>query len=180
MGAGFETAPRLQHVVAGGTPFGGNRRRRVSNREHRLCVSGRAQGYQLPHRTGTQRHQQRLVDEALFLNRASAQHPPTECRHPPFRLPSPSLPTFLAPCRPHFQLQPVLRSLVLRKTILQLRTGFGRKSTRASSSPGSMGLCPTVAPATPFVQRPSFACRINQLPARKNWPWIPGPARLHR
>ena len=34
-----------------------------------------------------------------------------------------------------------------------------------------MGLCPTMAPSTPFVQRPSFACRINQLPARKNWPW---------
>ena len=33
-----------------------------------------------------------------------------------------------------------------------------------------MGLCPTMAPATPFVQRPSFARRINQLPARKNWP----------
>ena len=33
-----------------------------------------------------------------------------------------------------------------------------------------MGLCPTMAPSTPFVQRPSFACRINQLPARKNWP----------
>ena len=127
MGAGFETAPRLQHVVAGGTPFGGNRRRRVSNREHRLCVSGRAQGYQLPHGTGAQRHQQRLVDEALFLNRAPAQHPPTECRHPPFRLPSPSLPTLLAPCRPHFQLQPMLRSLVLRKTFLQRYAGFGRK-----------------------------------------------------
>ena len=37
-----------------------------------------------------------------------------------------------------------------------------------------MGLCPTMAPSTPFVQRPSSACRINQLPARKNWPW--GPA----
>ena len=36
-----------------------------------------------------------------------------------------------------------------------------------------MGLCPTMAPSTPFVQRPSFACRINQLPARKNWPWDP-------
>ena len=34
-----------------------------------------------------------------------------------------------------------------------------------------MGLCPTMAPSTPFVQRPSFDCRINQLPARKNWPW---------
>ena len=34
-----------------------------------------------------------------------------------------------------------------------------------------MGLCPTMAPSTPFVQRPSFACRINQLPARENWPW---------
>ena len=34
-----------------------------------------------------------------------------------------------------------------------------------------MGLCPTMEPSTPFVQRPSFACRINQLPARKNWPW---------
>ena len=33
-----------------------------------------------------------------------------------------------------------------------------------------MGLCPTMAPSTPFVQRPSFDCRINQLPARKNWP----------
>ena len=33
-----------------------------------------------------------------------------------------------------------------------------------------MGLCPTMAPSTPFVQRPSFACRINQLPARENWP----------
>ena len=33
-----------------------------------------------------------------------------------------------------------------------------------------MGLCPTMAPSTPFFQRPSFACRINQLPARKNWP----------
>ena len=33
-----------------------------------------------------------------------------------------------------------------------------------------MGLCPTMEPSTPFVQRPSFACRINQLPARKNWP----------
>ena len=36
-----------------------------------------------------------------------------------------------------------------------------------------MGLCPTMEPSTPFVQRPSFACRINQLPARKNWPWLP-------
>ena len=72
------------------------------------CVSpAEPRGYQLPHGTGTQRHRQRLVDEALFLNRASAQHPPTECRHPPFRLPSPSLPALLAPCRPHFQLQPV-------------------------------------------------------------------------
>ena len=35
-----------------------------------------------------------------------------------------------------------------------------------------MGLCPTMAPSTPFVQRPSSACRINQLPARKNWPWV--------
>ena len=35
-----------------------------------------------------------------------------------------------------------------------------------------MGLCPTMAPSTPFVQRPSFACRINQLPARENWPWL--------
>ena len=34
-----------------------------------------------------------------------------------------------------------------------------------------MGLCPTMEPSTPFVQRPSFACHINQLPARKNWPW---------
>ena len=34
-----------------------------------------------------------------------------------------------------------------------------------------MGLCPTMEPSTPFVQRPSFARRINQLPARKNWPW---------
>ena len=34
-----------------------------------------------------------------------------------------------------------------------------------------MGLCPTMAPSTPFVQRPSFACRINQLPARENWPY---------
>ena len=33
-----------------------------------------------------------------------------------------------------------------------------------------MGLCPTMAPSAPFVQRPSSACRINQLPARKNWP----------
>ena len=33
-----------------------------------------------------------------------------------------------------------------------------------------MGLCPTMEPSTPFVQRPSFARRINQLPARKNWP----------
>ena len=33
-----------------------------------------------------------------------------------------------------------------------------------------MGLCPTMEPSTPFVQRPSFACRINPLPARKNWP----------
>ena len=32
-----------------------------------------------------------------------------------------------------------------------------------------MGLCPTMEPSTPFVQRPSSACRINQLPARKNW-----------
>ena len=40
-----------------------------------------------------------------------------------------------------------------------------------------MGLCPTMEPSTPFVQRPSFAGRINQLPARKNWPWIPDPAR---
>ena len=37
-----------------------------------------------------------------------------------------------------------------------------------------MGLCPTMAPSTPFVQRPSFACRINQLPARENWPWGEG------
>ena len=37
-----------------------------------------------------------------------------------------------------------------------------------------MGLCPTMEPSTPFVQRPSFACRINQLPARKNWPWLNG------
>ena len=37
-----------------------------------------------------------------------------------------------------------------------------------------MGLCPTMEPSTPFVQRPSFACRINQLPARKNWPWATG------
>ena len=37
-----------------------------------------------------------------------------------------------------------------------------------------MGLCPTMAPSTPFVQRPSSACRINQLPARKNWPWLQG------
>ena len=37
-----------------------------------------------------------------------------------------------------------------------------------------MGLCPTMEPSTPFVQRPSFACRINQLPARKNWPWLQG------
>ena len=35
-----------------------------------------------------------------------------------------------------------------------------------------MGLCPTMAPPTPFVQRPSFARRINQLPARKNWPCL--------
>ena len=35
-----------------------------------------------------------------------------------------------------------------------------------------MGLCPTMAPSTPFVQRPSSACRINQLPARENWPWL--------
>ena len=35
-----------------------------------------------------------------------------------------------------------------------------------------MGLCPTMAPSTPFVQRPSFDCRINQLPARKNWPCV--------
>ena len=35
-----------------------------------------------------------------------------------------------------------------------------------------MGLCPTMEPSTPFVQRPSFACRINPLPARKNWPWL--------
>ena len=35
-----------------------------------------------------------------------------------------------------------------------------------------MGLCPTMEPSTPFVQRPSFACRINQLPARKNWPCL--------
>ena len=35
-----------------------------------------------------------------------------------------------------------------------------------------MGLCPTMAPSTPFVQRPSFACRINQLPARENWPCL--------
>ena len=36
-----------------------------------------------------------------------------------------------------------------------------------------MGLCPTMEPSTPFVHRPSFACRINQLPARKNWPCAP-------
>ena len=44
-----------------------------------------------------------------------------------------------------------------------------------------MGLCPTMAPPTPFVQRPSFARRINQLPARKNWidcPVEPGRDRL--
>ena len=35
-----------------------------------------------------------------------------------------------------------------------------------------MGLCPTMAPSTPFVHRPSFACRINQLPARENWPCL--------
>ena len=39
-----------------------------------------------------------------------------------------------------------------------------------------MGLCPTMAPSTPFVQRPGFACRINQLPARKNWPCPEKPA----
>ena len=42
-----------------------------------------------------------------------------------------------------------------------------------------MGLCPTMAPSTPFVQRPSFACRINQLPARKNWP-CPGNWRKRK
>ena len=41
-----------------------------------------------------------------------------------------------------------------------------------------MGLCPTMEPSTPFVQRPSFACRINQLPARKNWPCDHGKLKL--
>ena len=41
-----------------------------------------------------------------------------------------------------------------------------------------MGLCPTMEPSTPFVQRPSFACRINQLPARKNWPCSLRPGAL--
>ena len=45
---------------------------------------------QLPRGIRTRRHRQRVVNEALFLNQASARHPPTECRHPPFRLPSPS------------------------------------------------------------------------------------------
>ena len=35
---------------------------------------------------------------------------------------------------------------------------------------GRWACAPTMAPSTPFVQRPSFDCRINQLPARKNWP----------
>ena len=35
---------------------------------------------------------------------------------------------------------------------------------------GRWACAPTMAPSTPFVQRPSSACRINQLPARKNWP----------
>ena len=33
-----------------------------------------------------------------------------------------------------------------------------------------MGLPPTMAPPAPFVQSPWFACRINQLLARKKWP----------
>ena len=34
-----------------------------------------------------------------------------------------------------------------------------------------MGLPPTMAPPAPFVQSHCFTCLINQLPARKNWPW---------
>ena len=42
-----------------------------------------------------------------------------------------------------------------------------------------MGLCPTMEPSTPFVQRPSFARRINPLPARKNWPCVTAAGCVH-